>query len=80
MNWKLAAGITVGLFGAGVAVGYVAQQRGIPQSEIPRWLIKGVTRRALRLMDAARDALPDDVPVPVAEALAAPSPAPEQVA
>jgi hypothetical protein len=45
---------TVGLFAAGVAVGYLANKRGIPQAEIPRWLAKGLTRRALRILDAVR--------------------------
>ena len=69
MNWKLAAGITVGLFGAGVTVGYVAQKRGIPQDQVGRWLVKGVVRRALRAGDAIRDVLPDQKPVRLVEAL-----------
>ncbi len=74
MKWKWAVGATVGLFAAGVAVGYVANQRGIPQDQIPRWLLKGATRRALRALDLARDLLPDADPVPVGAALDQPAP------
>ncbi len=76
MNWKIAGAVTVGLFGAGVAVGYAAQKRGIPQDQIGRWLLKGATRRALRLSDAIRDALPDDDPKRIADAIAEPPPRP----
>ncbi len=76
MNWKLAAGVTVGLFGAGIAVGYAAQKRGIPQDKIARWALKGVTRRVLRLADTLRDALPDDPPQRLTAALAASAPEP----
>ena len=69
MNWKIAAGVTVGLFGAGVALGIAAEKKGIPQDQIGRWLLKGVTRRVLRLSDAVRDVLPDDPPSALAEAL-----------
>ncbi|MFZ5479267.1 MAG: hypothetical protein ACOZNI_21055 [Myxococcota bacterium] len=77
MNWKWAVGITAGLFGAGVAVGYVAHKRGIPQDEIGRWLVKGATRRALRLYDSVRDVLPDEAPVPLARAIEEAPPRPE---
>ena len=76
MNWKMAAGLTVGLFGAGVAVGYAAQKRGVPQDQIGRWVLKGVTRRVLRLTDAVRDVLPDDPPKRLADALVEPPPRP----
>lgn len=60
-GWKLAVGVTVGLFVAGVAVGFVANKRGIPQDQIGRWFVKGVTRRALHVVDAVRDRLPEPV-------------------
>jgi hypothetical protein len=69
MGWKTAIGITAGLFAAGVAVGYVANKRGIPQEAVPRWLAKGITRRALHALDAVRDLLPDSEAVPLAQAL-----------
>ncbi len=69
MNWKIAGAFTLGLFGAGVAVGYAAQKRGIPQDQIGRWLLKGATRRVLRLKDAVRDALPDGPPQRLADVL-----------
>ena len=79
MNWKWAAGLTLGLFGAGVAVGYAAQQRGIPQDQISRWLLKGVTRRALVVADALYDALPDDENAqPLHDALKAAPPRPSE--
>lgn len=74
MSWKTATAVTIGLFGAGIAVGYAAQKRGIPQDQIGRWLLKGITRRGLWLIDAVGDALPDDPPQPLAAALAEPSP------
>ena len=76
MNWKIAGTVTLGLFGAGVAVGYAAQKRGIPQDQIGRWVLKGVTRRVLRLTDAVRDVLPDEPPKRIAEAIAEPPPRP----
>lgn len=76
MNWKIAGAVTLGLFGAGVAVGYAAQKKGIPQDQIGRWVLKGVTRRVLLLTDAVRDVLPDDPPKRIADALATPSPRP----
>ena len=76
MNWKVAAGVTLGLFGAGVAVGYAAQKKGIPQDQIGRWLLKGVTRRMMLLTDTVRDALPDAPPKRIADALAEPPPRP----
>lgn len=76
MSWKVAAGVTGVLFGAGVAVGYAAQKKGIPQDQIGRWLLKGATRRALRLTDAVREVLPSDLPKRLAEALAEPPPRP----
>lgn len=69
MNWKVAGAVTVGLFGAGIAVGYAAQKRGIPQDQIGRWVLKGVTRRVLALSDALREAMPDDAPKRLADAL-----------
>ena len=69
MRWRTAFGITTGLFVAGVAVGYVANKRGIPQNQVPRWLVKETTRRVLHLVDAVRDLTPDQPPVPVDEAL-----------
>jgi hypothetical protein len=69
-------GITAGLFGAGVAVGYVAQKKGVPQDQVGRWLVKGVTRRALHLVDAVRDALPDDEAQPLAHAVVSEPPRP----
>ena len=74
MNWKVAVGVTGVLFGAGVAVGYAAQKRGIPQDQIGRWVLKGATRRALRLADAVRDVLPNEPPKRLNEALAEPPP------
>jgi hypothetical protein len=68
-GWKMALGVTVGLFGAGVAVGYVAHNRGIPQDQLPRWLLKEATRKALHAIDAIRDLLPDAEPVPLEQAL-----------
>lgn len=76
MSWKMAAGVTIGLFGAGIVVGYEAQRRGIPQDQIGRWLVKGVTRRALWLIDAAKEALPDEPPERLKDAIAGPSPRP----
>ena len=67
MGWKWAIGGTAGLFAAGVAVGYVANKRGIPQDDVPRWLVKGVTRRVLRAVDAIRERLPDTDGEPLAE-------------
>lgn len=77
MNWKLVGGVTAGLFGAGIAVGYAAQKRGIPQDQVARWLLKGVVRRALRMGDIARDMLPSTEPQLLAEALIASPPRPE---
>jgi hypothetical protein len=68
-GWKVAAVATVGLFGAGVAVGYVANKRGIPQEKVPRWLLKEATRQVLHAYDALQDLRPDSEPVPVEEAL-----------
>ena len=76
MNWKIAGTVTLGLFGAGVAVGYAAQKRGVPQDQIGRWVLKGVTRRVLKLTDAVRDVLPDDPPKRLADALDQPPPRP----
>lgn len=76
MNWKIAGAVTVGLFGAGIAVGYAAQKKGIPQDQIGRWALKGITRRVLLLTDAVRDALPDEPPKRLADALDEPSPRP----
>ena len=76
MNWKLAAGVTLGLFGAGVAVGYAAQKRGIPQDQIGRWVLKGLTRRVMLLTDAVREALPDEPPKRLADAMAEAPPRP----
>ena len=67
LKWGI--GITTGMFAAGIAVGYVANQRGIPQDQVPRWLVKGVTKRLLRGYDALRDLLPDGDAVPLADAL-----------
>lgn len=72
MRWRTLAGITAGLFVAGVAVGYAAHKRGIPQDQVPRWVLKGVTRRALHVIDAVHDLFPDQAPVPVAVALEEP--------
>lgn len=76
MTWKTAAGITLGLFGAGVAVGYAAQKRGIPQDQVGRWLLKEGIRRVLRVTDAARDLLPDDPPKRLPDVLAESAPRP----
>ncbi|MES2642468.1 MAG: hypothetical protein V4850_23495 [Myxococcota bacterium] len=76
MNWKWVGSVTVGLFGAGVAVGYVAQKRGIPQDQVGRWLVKGVVRRALRASDALREIVPDQKPVALTEALSQEPPRP----
>lgn len=70
MRWQWVAGATVGLFAAGVTVGYVANKKGIPQDQVPRWLLKTATRRALHAIDALQELLPDQEPVPVSEALA----------
>lgn len=67
LKWGL--GLTAGMFAAGVAVGYVANKRGIPQDDVPRWLAKGATRRLLRGYDALRDALPDTDGTPLAVVL-----------
>ena len=72
MRLRTALAITGGLFAAGVAVGYVATKRGIPQDQVPRWLLKGVTRRVLHAIDAVHDLLPDQPPVPVDQAMAEP--------
>lgn len=72
MSMKVAVGVTLGLFGAGVAVGYAAQKRGIPQDKVPRWLVKESLRRVLRVTDAVRAALPADTPKALADALAEP--------
>lgn len=68
-GWKVAAVATVGLFGAGVAIGYTAHKRGIPRDRIGRWLLKEATREALRSLDALQELLPDAPPVPVEAAL-----------
>lgn len=68
-GWRFALGATAGLFAAGVAVGYMANKRGIPQEQVPRWLVKGLTRRALHALDAVRELLPDDDGVPITEAI-----------
>jgi hypothetical protein len=60
MRWRTAVGITVGLFAAGVALGYVAQKRGVPRDQIGRWAVKEATRKALQACDVVRDLLPDD--------------------
>ncbi|MBA2320557.1 MAG: hypothetical protein H0V89_05315 [Deltaproteobacteria bacterium] len=67
MSWRAAAGLTVGLFAAGIAVGYVANKRGIPQDQIHRWFVKRATRRVLHAVDAIRELLPDAEPVRVTE-------------
>lgn len=69
-GWKLALGVTVGLFAAGVAVGYVANKRGIPKDQVGRWLLKEATRGVLRGVDALRELAPDGDAVPLSEALA----------
>jgi hypothetical protein len=61
-GWKMAATVTVGLFGAGVAVGYVAHKRGVPQEQVPRWLLKEATRKVLRVYDALQDARSEPAP------------------
>ena len=76
MKWKLAAGVTVGLFAAGVALGAAAQKRGIPKDQIGRWILKGATRRVVRLTDSVRELLPDDPPKQIAEAITEPGPRP----
>jgi hypothetical protein len=76
VNWKVFTGVTAGLFGAGIAVGFAAQKRGIPQDKVGRWLLKETTRRVLRVTDAVRDALPDEPPKRLAEALAEEPPRP----
>jgi hypothetical protein len=53
-------------------VGYVAHKRGIPQDQVPRWLLKEATRKALHAIDAVRELVPDAEPVPVEEALGGP--------
>jgi hypothetical protein len=69
MNWKVASTVTIGLFGVGVAVGYAANKRGVPQDQVGRWMLKGITRRALRLADATRELVPDDTPERITDAL-----------
>jgi hypothetical protein len=69
IRWKAAAAVTVGLFGAGIAVGYVAHRRGVPQDQVGRWLLKEATRKALHAYDAARDWLPDGEVLRADEAL-----------
>jgi hypothetical protein len=69
MRWRTVFGVTAGLFAAGVAVGYVAHKRGIPQDQVPRWLLKEVTRKALRVVDAVQDLLPDQQPIPMGTAM-----------
>ena len=61
-SWKVVTGASVALFAAGVAVGVVANQQGIAQNEIPRWFIKGTTRRVLHAFDAVRGLMPTDPP------------------
>lgn len=68
-GWRLALGITVGLFAAGVAVGYVANKRGVPKDQVGRWLLKESTRAVLRGMDAVRELVPDGRGVPLTDAL-----------
>ena len=72
MRLRTVVGITAGLFVAGVAVGYVANKRGIPQDQVGRWLVKETTRKVLHVVDAVHDLLPDSVPVPLDEALGPP--------
>lgn len=78
MNWKVAGAVTLSLFGAGVAVGYAAQKRGIPQNQIGRWVLKGVTRRVLLLADSVQEVLPAESPKRLGEALNDAPPRPEQ--
>lgn len=78
MKWRVAIGVTVGLFTAGVAIGYVAQKRGVPPGQIRRWAAKEATRKALHAYDALRDLLPDgETAIPLGQALAAEPPGPE---
>lgn len=72
MRLRTVVGITAGLFVAGVAVGYVANKRGIPQDQVGRWLLKETTRKVLHVVDAVHDLLPDSAPVPLDEALGPP--------
>ena len=72
MNWKWALGITGGLFATGIAVGYAANKRGIPQDQVARWAVKGATRRVLHAWDVIRELLPDQQPIPLAAVLATP--------
>lgn len=69
MRLRTVFGITAGLFAAGVAVGYVANKRGIPQDQVGRWLVKETTRKVLHVIDAVQELLPDQAPVPFADAL-----------
>jgi hypothetical protein len=78
MKWRVAAGITVGLFAAGVAVGYAAEKRGIPRDQVGRWALKEATRKVLHAYDRVRDLLPDpEVATPLADALRQEPPRPE---
>jgi hypothetical protein len=77
MSWRFAAGVTVGLFAAGVAIGYAAQKRGIPRDQVGRWALKEATRKALHAYDVVRELVPDPAEgVPLKEALAAEPPRP----
>ena len=69
-SWKWVIGTASSLFVTGVAVGYLANKNGIPQEEVGRWVLKGATRRGLRLVDALRDQVPDGATVRLASALA----------
>ncbi len=74
MSWRILLGGTAALFGVGVGVGYLAQQRGVPRDQVGRFVLKESLRAGLRVYDQVRDLVPDDEPVPLAEALLLPPP------
>ena len=74
MNLRWIIGVPLAVFGVGIAVGYAARQRGVPQDQVGRWTVKEIVRAGLRAHDAVVDILPDDDPIPLADALNAPPP------
>jgi hypothetical protein len=64
MRRRAVVGLTGGLFAAGVVVGVVAGRRGIPQEQVPRWLLGAATRRVLRVVRALAALLDDEEPAP----------------
>lgn len=72
MSLRWWVGVPLGIFGIGIAVGYVAHRAKVPPDQVNRWLAKRAVRKALDAYDVARDLLPDDEPLRLAGLLAGP--------